>query len=465
MAKEIKEMITLELAKAHAAALSHLKEYFANYLCGRAKEWWNYTLAVKGLNVTRNLSWNEFKELFLQKFASQAKLKNIRRDFLSTQQATQQSMHDFSMTFFDRARFLPEYVNDQKLIMNHYVNMLRKEIREFISAKDWKNMDELMNAALEREQETKKREWSPPKRRIEQGGSLSNKFKSNETYSRFGGKDTHSVPIVEDSIRISSLVIGGGIGYGVDGRNPHQCLYNIPVVQKFPDVFLEELPGIPPDRHAKDHETHLRQALKLIQQRLMPSLIRSSLKLPHGSNLFSGLDERGRVIAYASRQLKKHEEEYPTYDLELAAAVFALKLWRHYIYGVKIKIFTDHKSLKYFFDQRDLNMRQRRWLDLVKDYDCEILYHTGKANVVADALSRKIRNEKRHSKEKIIMDLITKLPKTPRQCDAILVIVDRLTKSAIFLPIMESMSSEALVELYRHGVPVSIVSGRDFKKT
>ncbi|GKC55143.1 hypothetical protein Tco_1077888, partial [Tanacetum coccineum] len=81
MAKEIKEIITQELAKAHAAALSHLKEYFANRLCDRAKEWWNYTLDVKGLNVTRNLSWNEFKELFLQKFASRAELKNIRRDF------------------------------------------------------------------------------------------------------------------------------------------------------------------------------------------------------------------------------------------------------------------------------------------------------------------------------------------------------------------------------------------------
>ncbi|GJU46317.1 putative reverse transcriptase domain-containing protein [Tanacetum coccineum] len=105
------------------------------------------------------------------------------------------------------------------------------------------------------------------------------------------------------------------------------------------------------------------------------------------------LVQRGRVISYASRKLKKHEEEYPTHDLELAAVVFSLKLGRHYIYGVKIKIFTDHKSLKYFFDQRDLNMRQRRWLDLVKDYDCEILCHPSKANVVADALSRKTRHD------------------------------------------------------------------------
>ncbi|KAL0558732.1 hypothetical protein IC582_003314 [Cucumis melo] len=102
------------------------------------------------------------------------------------------------------------------------------------------------------------------------------------------------------------------------------------------------------------------------------------------------LMQQGKVVAYASRQLKSHEQNYPTHDLELAAVVFALKIWRHYLYGEKIQIFTDHKSLKYFFTQKELNTRQRRWLELVKDYDCEILYHPGKANVVADALSSKV---------------------------------------------------------------------------
>ncbi|KAL0556761.1 hypothetical protein IC582_005277 [Cucumis melo] len=93
------------------------------------------------------------------------------------------------------------------------------------------------------------------------------------------------------------------------------------------------------------------------------------------------LMQQGKVVAYASCQLKSHEQNYPTHDLELAAVVFALKIWRHYLYGEKIQIFTDHKSLKYFFTQKELNMRQRRWLELLKDYDCEILYHPGKANV------------------------------------------------------------------------------------
>ena len=98
----------------------------------------------------------------------------------------------------------------------------------------------------------------------------------------------------------------------------------------------------------------------------------------------------GKVVAYASRQLKPHEQNYPTLDLELAAVVFALKLWLHYLYGEKCRIFTDHKSLKYLLTQKELNLRQRRWLELFKNYDCIIDYHSRKANVVADALSRKM---------------------------------------------------------------------------
>jgi hypothetical protein len=102
--------------------------------------------------------------------------------------------------------------------------------------------------------------------------------------------------------------------------------------------------------------------------------------------------QEGHVIAtYASRQLRKHELNYPTHDLELAAIVHALKIWRHYIMGTKYQVYIDHKSLKYIFTQKDLNLRQHRWLELIKDYDLEIHYHPGKANLVVDALSRKER--------------------------------------------------------------------------
>jgi hypothetical protein len=101
------------------------------------------------------------------------------------------------------------------------------------------------------------------------------------------------------------------------------------------------------------------------------------------------LMQEGQVVCYASRQLRKHEENYPTHDLKLAAVVHPLKIRRHYLIGHRCEIYSDHKRLKYIFTQNDLNLRQCRWLELIKDYDLGINYHPGKANVVADALSHK----------------------------------------------------------------------------
>ncbi|GJW62522.1 putative reverse transcriptase domain-containing protein [Tanacetum coccineum] len=141
-------------------------------------------------------------------------------------------------------------------------------------------------------------------------------------------------------------------------------------------------------------------AFQTLRQKLCSASI---LALPEGSENFvvycdashkglgAVLMQKEKVIAYASRQLKIHEKNYTTHDLELGAVVFALKMWRHYLYGTKCVVFTDHKSLQHILDQKELNMRQRRWLELLSDYDCELCYHPGKANVVADALSRKSR--------------------------------------------------------------------------
>ncbi|GJU39889.1 putative reverse transcriptase domain-containing protein [Tanacetum coccineum] len=141
---------------------------------------------------------------------------------------------------------------------------------------------------------------------------------------------------------------------------------------------------------------------QLIKHKLCSAPI---LALPEGSKDFivyydasiKGLGvvlmQREKVIAYASRQLKIHEKNYTTHDLELGAVVFALKIWRQYLYGTKCTILTDHKSLQHILDQKELNMRQRYLLELLSDYDYEIRYHPGKANVVADALSRKERNK------------------------------------------------------------------------
>ncbi|GJS50897.1 putative reverse transcriptase domain-containing protein [Tanacetum coccineum] len=141
---------------------------------------------------------------------------------------------------------------------------------------------------------------------------------------------------------------------------------------------------------------------QLLKQKLCSTPI---LALPEGSEDFIAycdaskkglgavLMQREKVISYASRQLKIHEKNYTTHDLELGVVVFALKIWRHYLYGTKCTVFTDHKSLQHILNQKELSMRQRRWLELLSDYDCETCYHPGKANVVADALSRKERDQ------------------------------------------------------------------------
>ncbi|XP_057520821.1 uncharacterized protein LOC130801077 [Amaranthus tricolor] len=140
------------------------------------------------------------------------------------------------------------------------------------------------------------------------------------------------------------------------------------------------------------------EAFRILKTRLTFAPV---LALPDGESEFelytnaskNGLGcvlmQNGRVIACASRQLKTHEINYPTHDMELAAVVFARKIWRHYLYGTNFKVLSDHKNLKYIFTQRELNMRQRRWLELISNHDLEIRYHEGKANVFADALSRK----------------------------------------------------------------------------
>ncbi|GJV35852.1 putative reverse transcriptase domain-containing protein [Tanacetum coccineum] len=206
---------------------------------------------------------------------------------------------------------------------------------------------------------------------------------------------------------------------------------------------------------------------QLLKQKLSSAPI---LALPEGSENFvvycdashKGLGvilmQREKVIAYASRQLKVHEKNYTTHDLEIGVVVFALKMWIHYLYGTKCMVFTNHKSLQHILDQKELNMRQRRWLELLSDYDCEIRYHPGKI-LSAQSEARKEENF-------INEDLHGMINNCP---DTIWVIVDRLTKSTHFLPMREDDTLEKLMRRYlkeivsKHGVLVSIISDRDGK--
>nr|GEV09914.1 hypothetical protein [Tanacetum cinerariifolium] len=248
-------------------------------------------------------------------------------------------------------------------------------------------------------------------------------------------------------------------------------------------------------------------AFQLIKQKLYSASILAS---PEGSKDFvvycdashkglgAVLMQREKVIAYASRQLKIHEANYTTHDLELGSVVFALKIWRHYLYGTKCTVFTNHKSLKHILDQKELNIRQQQWLELLSDYDCEIRYHPRKANDmkklywwpnmkvdIATNVSKcltcaKVMAEHQRPSgllvqpaipvwkwDKITMDFITKLPKSSQGFDTIWVIVDRLTKSAHFLPIRENDPMDKLARLYfdrivtRHETPVLTICDRD----
>ncbi|GJW53001.1 putative reverse transcriptase domain-containing protein, partial [Tanacetum coccineum] len=295
-----------------------------------------------------------------------------------------------------------------------------------------------------------------------------------------------------------------------------------PYLDKFVIVFVDDI--LIYSRNKEEHANHLRIILELLKKEKLYA--KFSKSLPEGNDNFvvycdashqglrAVLMQREKVIAYASRQLKPNEENYTTHDLELGAVVFALKIWRHYLYGTKCTVFTDHKSLQHILDQKELNMRQRRWLELLADYDCKIRYLPGKANVIADSLSQKERIKPLRDLKKlywwpnmkaiiavyigkcltcsrvkaecqkpsgllvqpeipmwkwkrITMDFVTKLPKTSNGHDTIWVIVYRLTKSAHFIPTREIDSMKTLTRLYikeivsRHRVLIFSISDRD----
>ncbi|GKA15256.1 putative reverse transcriptase domain-containing protein [Tanacetum coccineum] len=166
-----------------------------------------------------------------------------------------------------------------------------------------------------------------------------------------------------------------------------------PYLDKFVIVFIDDI--LIYSKSKDEHKEHLKTILELLKRSdYMQNSLNSETSVGYvAMQALKGfgavLMQREKVIAYASRQLRTHEENYTTHDLELGAIVFALRLWRHYLYGTKCVVYTDHKSLQYILDQKELHMRQRRWIELLSDYDCEIRYHPGKANMVADALSQK----------------------------------------------------------------------------
>ncbi|GKA55448.1 putative reverse transcriptase domain-containing protein [Tanacetum coccineum] len=238
-------------------------------------------------------------------------------------------------------------------------------------------------------------------------------------------------------------------------------------LDNFVIVFIDDI--LIYSKNKKEHEGHLKLALRLLkEEKLFTKFSKCEFWLSKVKFLSHVIDIEGIHVDPAKIE-SVHEKNYTTHDLELGAVVFALKMWRHYLYGMKCVVFTDHKSLQHIIDQKELNIRQRRWLELLSDYDCEIRYHLGKANKSSGLLVQPDIPQLKW--ENITMDFVTKLPKTATDQDTIWVIIDSLTKSAHFLPIKETYSTEKLTRQYlkevisRHGVPVLIISDRDSRFT
>ncbi|GJR37028.1 putative reverse transcriptase domain-containing protein [Tanacetum coccineum] len=202
-----------------------------------------------------------------------------------------------------------------------------------------------------------------------------------------------------------------------EDKSEGKQLKDVPIVRDFPEVFLEDLPGLPLAQPVEFQIDLIPGAAPAARApyRLAPSEMKEFKDFvvyydASHKGLGVVLMQREKVIAYASRQLKIHDKNYTTHDLELGSMVFALKIWRHYLYGTKCTVFTDHKSLQHILDQKELNMRQRHWLELISDYDCDIRYHLRKANVVADALSRKQRTEPMRV-QALVMNIGLDIPK------------------------------------------------------
>nr|GEX20181.1 putative reverse transcriptase domain-containing protein [Tanacetum cinerariifolium] len=208
--------------------------------------------------------------------------------------------------------------------------------------------------------------------------------------SKYHAKIIYDEKVIHIPIEDETLIIRVQV---MEKKSDEKRLEDIPIVKELPDVFLEELPGLPLVRQVEFKIDLIFGAAPVARApyRLAPSEMQelsNQLQELADRGLGAVLMQREKFIAYASRQLKPHEENYTTHDLELGAVVLALKICRYYLYGTKCIVFTDHKSLQHVLNQK-LNIRQRRWLELLADYDCEIRYYPGKANVVADALSQK----------------------------------------------------------------------------
>nr|GEY26301.1 retrotransposon protein, putative, Ty3-gypsy subclass [Tanacetum cinerariifolium]GEY27376.1 retrotransposon protein, putative, Ty3-gypsy subclass [Tanacetum cinerariifolium] len=351
-----------------------------------ALSWWNAYTQSMGVDQANKITWTELKRLLTNKYCPRTEVRKMEKELYHLI-VKENDLKTYVRIFQELAVLCPNMVPNTETLLEAFIGGLPRSVE---------------------------------------------------------GNGTASKPqTLEEAIKAQRLMD--------QKKSDERRIEDIPVVKEFPDVFPKDLPGLPPIRQVEfqidlilwsstlfiddiliyscneeEHVNHLRIILELLKKEKLyakfskcefwihivqflrhlidsqglhvdPAKIKSvknweTPTIPTECDaslqgLGAILMQKEKVIAYASRQLKPNKENYTTHDLELGAVVVALKIWRHYLYSTKCTVFTDHKSLQHILRQKELNMRQRRCLELLADYDCEIHYHPGKSNVVADALS------------------------------------------------------------------------------
>ncbi|GJR24945.1 putative reverse transcriptase domain-containing protein [Tanacetum coccineum] len=409
-----------------------------------ALSWWNEYAQPMGIEQANQITWTELKRILTNKYCPRTKIRKMEEELYNLI-VKGNDLKPYVRRFQELMVLCPNMVPNSDKLLEAFIGGLSRRIKGKVIASKPQTLEEAINIAQRlMDQVTKHAPMqvsSDNKIKFDDRRTFNNSSRSNNNYrntnNRYNNRQQPNQR--QDSLRKRALYKSVPKDqHHAQGRptcledrksqtRPEKKNVVYGLAWLFPKIISKVfLPKIakPLTRLTQKNKSYIwgeeqESSFNLLNKNSMStnlSITRSEtdnfvVTVSISQGLGAVLMQREKVIAYASRQLKPHEENYTTHDLELGAVIFALKIWRHYLYGTKCIVFTDHKSLQHILRQKELNMRQRRWLELLADYDCEICYHPGKANVVADALSRK----KRIKPLRVRALILTVHPKLPSQ--------------------------------------------------
>ncbi|GKA64766.1 putative reverse transcriptase domain-containing protein [Tanacetum coccineum] len=463
-------------------------KYSVGSFIGKALTWWNSEIRTRGRVAAVGMSWEDFKILTREEFCPSNEMQTLETEVWNHAIVGALAMLRILISFMTWLGM--DWLSDHKAEITYHEKAKEKKQEDIVVVRDFPKVfpDDLSGLPLVREIEFRIElvlgamlvEKSPcrlaPSELEEFSGQL--KVLQDKGFIR-PSSSPWGAPTQEEHEEHLGLVLELLKKHVINGDGIHVDPSKIEAVKnwKAPRTSFEvrsflRLAGY--YRRFIEDFSKIAKPSTVLTQKTLPNGSKDFMEYCHVSGLGLGyvLMQRGKVIAYASRQLKIHEKNYTTHDLELGAVVFALKILRHYLYGTKSVIYMDHKSLQHIFSQKELNMRQRRWIELFSDYDCEIRYHPGKENVVADALrlQRGIDEmfELRNDRALYYLDQIW----VPLKGDVRILIMDKAHKlkysvypgaDKIYYDLRDRLYLNEIVA--RHGVPISIISDHDSRFT